>query len=143
MNKSVFLVELVKHHIKPQKTSFRCANGTTDESHGVVPVDMVVDGLKKELQFRIARTFDYDCILGKDFLKKFEIIEDHLRGYWVGASGNAYKFEDKPQKHSSAKPMDFNVAGLQEMNESEQERLSRLIDKLWEEKPVKIFDLAK
>lgn len=133
--------DIVKHHIKPQKTSYRCANGTVDESYGVVPVDMVVDGLEKELQFRIVATFDYDCVLGKDFLKKFQIIEDHLRGYWIGASGNAYKFEDKPERPSLGES--FKVAGLQELEDTQHEQLENLLDELWEHKPVKIFDLAK
>lgn len=134
--------EHVRHHVKPQKISYRCANGTIDESYGVVPVDMTVDGLEKELQFRIVSTFDYDCILGKDFLKKFEIIEDHLRGHWIGASGNAYKFSDKPER-PSVTGEEFKVAGLQELEDSQQGQLEQLLTKLWDEKPVKIFDLAK
>lgn len=81
--------DCVRHHIKPQKISYRCANGTVDESYGVVPVNMVVDGLQKEPQLRIVATFNYNCISGRDFRKKFEIIEDHLKGYWISANGNA------------------------------------------------------
>lgn len=103
---------------------------------------MVVDGLEKELQFRVVSTFDYDCALGEDFLKKIKIVKDHVRRYWIEANGNAYKLEDKEDRVNSIKNMDFKVAGLQEFVEI-QEGLKLLLNKLWEEKPMKIYELNK
>lgn len=69
--------QLVKEHVKPHKVSYTVATGAFDTSCGIVTVDLTVDGLRKEIPLRIANKFDYDCILGMDYLTKFKIVIDH------------------------------------------------------------------
>lgn len=134
--------ELVAPHIKSQKTTFKGVTGAVDEAWGIVTVDMTVDGLKKEFTLKVANNFGYDCILGMDFLTEFKIVIDNATKQWVGANGNAYDWDEKPRSPNPLDPEEHPVAGLQELEDYEQQKLDELIDRLFLEKPIKIFDLV-
>lgn len=60
----------------------------------------------------------------------------------MGANGNVYRFEDEPPKPKPLDPETFPIAGLQELDDDQQTKLQNLIDQLWKEKPIKIFDFV-
>lgn len=124
--------KLVAEYIQPQITNFTYVNGTTAETCGIVRIDMNVDGLQEEFQLRVTNNFDYECLLGFEYLKKFEIVLDHPRRYWIGYNSRAYRFEDSPSK-PGINSEEFHAAGLQEINDSKQDRLLEFIEELWVE----------
>lgn len=134
--------ELDVPHIKFQRTTYKGGTGAVDESWGIVTVDMTVDGLKKEFSFKVANNVGYDCILGMDFLEEFKIVIDNDAKQWIGANKNAYGWDEKPRKPETWDPEAFPVAGLDELEEDQQTRLNELINRLFAEKPIKIFDLV-
>ena len=66
----------------------------TEKVTGILPVCFEINGFSKILDLRVSKSLSYDAILGKDFLKVFDIDVRNGRGLWRSKEGKWCKFAD-------------------------------------------------
>lgn len=87
------IADKFKNRVKPHTSlSVGPFGNETERITGVLPVCFNVNGQSETFDLRVSPTLSYDAILGKDFLKKYDIDVRNGRGLWRSKEGAWSKF---------------------------------------------------
>ena len=101
-------------------------DGETEVINDVLPVSFEVNGFPLSFDLRISETLAYDAILGKDFLKGYDIDVRNGRGLWRSREGKWSKFWT-----GNAQPGTLiygECAGLAEISPEQWKIIENLVD---------------
>ena len=105
------------------------ANNAVETVSGEAQIQFTMGSRRRELSVRTVPSLSYDCILGIDFLRSFEISIDFANNTWK-CPESAFVLCNKGSNILRADVVGEKCAGLVEISESEREQVDKIVKEL-------------
>ena len=115
--------------LEQEATSVRVAGGAAVKLQGVLNMTVSIDNTQLTIPFRVADELQYDCILGIDFKRAFNMKIDYENGTWWMPKGVVHQFYPYGQDPTYF-PAPASIGGLSCATADQQSVIEAIKEKL-------------